>query len=54
MTVTSCIPIVPSVDLERSLRLWREGLGFDETWYEQHREGKLTAAQRLLREGWLN
>jgi hypothetical protein len=41
MAVKSCIPIVPSVDLERSLRLWREGLGFDETWWEQHRDGKL-------------
>jgi hypothetical protein len=41
MTVKSCIPIVPSVDLERSLKLWREGLGFDETWWEQHRDGKL-------------
>ena len=44
MTVSSCIPIVPSVDLERSLRLWREGLGFDETWWEAHREGKLVGA----------
>lgn len=41
MAVRNCIPIVPSVDLERSLRLWREGLGFDETWWEQHRDGKL-------------
>lgn len=41
MSVESCIPIVPSVDLERSLRLWRDGLGFDETWWEQHRDGKL-------------
>jgi hypothetical protein len=41
MTVGSCIPIVPCVDLERSLRLWRDGLGFDETWWEQHRDGKL-------------
>jgi len=41
MTVNSCIPIVPSVDLERSLRLWREGLGFDETWWEAHRDDKL-------------
>lgn len=39
MTVNSCIPIVPSVDLERSLRLWREGLGFTETWWEAHRDG---------------
>ena len=41
MTVNSCIPIVPSADLERSLKLWREGLGFDETWWEQHRDGRL-------------
>lgn len=42
MTVNSCIPIVPSVDLERSLRLWREGLDFDETWWEAHGDdGKL-------------
>ena len=41
MTVMSCIPVVPSADLERSLRLWRDGLGFDETWWEQRREGKL-------------
>jgi hypothetical protein len=34
MAVESCIPIVPSADLERSLRLWREGLGIDETWWE--------------------
>jgi hypothetical protein len=44
MTVSSCIPIVPSVDLERSLRLWRDGLGFTETWWETHREGKLVGA----------
>ena len=41
MAVNSCIPVVPSADLERSLKLWREGLGFDETWYEEQREGKL-------------
>ena len=41
MPVDSCIPIVPSVDLERSLRLWRDGLGFNETWWEQHRDGAL-------------
>ena len=41
MAVENCIPIVPSVDLERSLRLWREGLGFTDTWWEQHRDGKL-------------
>lgn len=41
MGVTSCLPVVPSADLERSLRLWRDGLGFDQTWYEEQREGKL-------------
>src|ERR1700683_3450308 len=28
MPVESCIPIIPSADLEKSLRLWVEGLGF--------------------------
>jgi hypothetical protein len=41
VSVTNCIPVVPSGDLERSLRLWRDGLGFDEIWWEQHRDGKL-------------
>jgi len=29
MTMQSCIPVIPSVDLEKSLRLWRDGLGFE-------------------------
>jgi hypothetical protein len=28
MTLHACIPVVPSADLDRSLRLWVEGLGF--------------------------
>jgi hypothetical protein len=28
MPVESCIPIIPSADLEKSLRLWVDGLGF--------------------------
>lgn len=28
MPVESCIPVIPSKDLEKSLRLWVEGLGF--------------------------
>jgi len=28
MYVESCIPVIPSQDLEKSLRLWIEGLGF--------------------------
>jgi len=27
MLVTSCIPVIPSADLEKSLRFWVEGLG---------------------------
>lgn len=28
MSVVSCIPVIPSADLEKSLRLWVDGLGF--------------------------
>ena len=28
MSVTSCIPVIPSADLEKSLRLWHDGLAF--------------------------
>lgn len=28
MAVESCIPVIPSADLEKSLRLWVDGLGF--------------------------
>ena len=28
MSIQSCIPVIPSADLERSLRLWVDGLGF--------------------------
>ena|ERR1700730_2198453 len=28
MPVESCIPVIPSADLEKSLRLWVDGLGF--------------------------
>lgn len=27
MTIESCIPVIPSIDLEKSLRFWVEGLG---------------------------
>jgi hypothetical protein len=29
MTLRSCVPIIPSMDLEKSLKLWRDGLGFE-------------------------
>lgn len=28
MAIESCIPVIPSRDIEKSLRLWAEGLGF--------------------------
>lgn len=40
MSVQSCIPVIPSKDLERTLRLWMEGLGFSMT-SEMRKDGKL-------------
>jgi len=40
MPVASCIPVIPSADLEKSLRLWVDGLGFS-TSSEMHKDGKL-------------
>jgi catechol 2,3-dioxygenase-like lactoylglutathione lyase family enzyme len=40
MTVESCIPVIPSADLEKSLRFWVEGLGLMMD-REMRHEGKL-------------
>ena len=40
MTVESCIPVIPSADLEKSLRFWVEGLGFTMD-REMRSEGRL-------------
>ncbi|HEY2360527.1 MAG TPA: VOC family protein [Candidatus Angelobacter sp.] len=40
MPVQSCIPIIPSADLEKSLRLWVDGLGFSMS-KEMRKDGKL-------------
>ena len=40
MTVESCIPVIPSADLEKSLRFWVEGLGLTMD-REMRHEGKL-------------
>ena len=40
MLVESCIPVVPSFDLERSLRFWVEGLGLTMDRAMRH-EGRL-------------
>jgi catechol 2,3-dioxygenase-like lactoylglutathione lyase family enzyme len=39
MSVQSCIPVVPSKDLEKSLRFWVDGLGFS-TISEMRKDGK--------------
>ena len=40
MPVVSCIPVIPSVDLERSLHLWVDALGFSMS-SEMREGGKL-------------
>lgn len=40
MPVQSCIPIIPTADLERSLRLWVDGLEFSMS-SEMYKDGKL-------------
>ena len=40
MSVKYCIPVIPSADLKKSLRLWVDGLGFS-TSSEMHKDGKL-------------
>jgi hypothetical protein len=40
MRVESCIPVIPSADLKKSLRFWVEGLGFTMD-REMRHEGKL-------------
>ena len=40
MPVQSCIPVIPSANLEKSLRLWVDGLGF-EMHTEMRKDGRL-------------
>jgi catechol 2,3-dioxygenase-like lactoylglutathione lyase family enzyme len=40
MAVESCVPIIPSADLEKSLRFWVDGLGFERS-SEMRDDGKL-------------
>ena len=40
MTLESCVPVIPSADLRKSLRFWVEGLGFGMD-REMTHEGKL-------------
>jgi hypothetical protein len=41
MTLKSCIPIIPSGNLEQSLKLWQTGLGFDVRPFS-HAAGRMT------------
>lgn len=40
MSVQFCVPVIPSADLEKSLRLWVDGLEFSKS-SEMHEDGKL-------------
>jgi hypothetical protein len=40
MTIEACIPVIPSANLEKSLRLWLDGLGFKMD-TEMRAEGRL-------------
>jgi catechol 2,3-dioxygenase-like lactoylglutathione lyase family enzyme len=40
MTVESCMPVIPSKDIEKSLRFWVEGLGFEPSRHMRE-QGKL-------------
>jgi hypothetical protein len=41
MSLQSCIPVIPSAELDKTLRLWVEGLGFSLE-SEMREEGRLT------------
>ena len=47
-SVQSCIPVIPSADLAKSLRFWVDGLGFDVE-SEMREEGRLVFC--MLRRG---
>lgn len=55
MPVEYCMPVIPSEDLKKSLRLWVDGLGFA-TSREMYEDGKLIGC--MLNKGnmwfWLN
>ena len=50
MSLRSCIPVIPSADLDKTLRLWVEGLGFNLE-SEIREEGRLIFC--MLRNGHL-
>ena len=50
MSLRSCIPVIPSADLDKTLRLWVDGLGFSLE-SEMREEGRLVFC--MLRNGHL-
>ena len=55
MLVDSCIPVIPSADLEKSLRFWVEGLGLSmdrAMWHDGRLVGCMVHNERLY--FWLN
>jgi hypothetical protein len=48
MSLRSCVPVIPSADLEKTLRLWVDGLGFSVE-SEMREEGRLIFC--MLRNG---
>ena len=50
MSLRSCIPVIPSADLDKTLRLWVDGLGFSVE-SETREEGRLIFC--ILRNGHL-
>jgi len=48
MSLRSCIPVIPSADLDKTLRLWVDGLGFSVE-SEMREEGRLIFC--MLRNG---
>ena len=53
MPVQSCIPVIPSANLENSLRLWVDGLGFSMS-KEMHKDGKLIFCMLKKNNLWLH
>lgn len=55
MPVVSCVPVIPSADLEKTLRLWRDGLEFTPS-REMYQDGRMVGC--MLQNGklwfWLN
>src|SRR5580700_1282682 len=55
MRIDSCIPVIPSADLEKSLRFWVDGLGLSmdrAMWQEGRLVGCMVHNERLY--FWLN